>query len=73
MDDPHKPRFEIAEAAMLLLAVLVIAGVLLVLAVAARCAFWFVAACDRDWHLREILAELLVVLVALITRPPPPR
>jgi hypothetical protein len=71
---PRKPPFEIPQAAMLLLGVLVIAGVVLSFAVVTRCVFWFVeAACSREWRIRDWLTDIIIVLVALIGRPPEPR
>lgn len=68
MDEPPRPPLEPAQIAMWLLALLVVAGVLVVGTLAVRCVVWPIAVCDRDWGLHEIFAELLVVLMALITR-----
>ena len=54
--------------AMWLLAVVVVVGMTLAGTIIVRCVVWPVAVCDREFGLHEIFAELLVVLMALITR-----
>ena len=70
--DHKPPRFEIAQAAMLLLGIMVIAGVLGSLLVTVRCTLWPIAFCDRDWQLRAWFTDLIIALIALITRPREP-
>lgn len=64
---PSRPPFEIAHAAMLVLAIVAIVGVLVGAAIVLRCVIWPAAVCKRDFGLHALFAELLVVLVALIT------
>ena len=67
-DEPPRPPFDIALIAMCLLALLVGAGVLIALVVFVRCTFAFVDYCNREFGFHEAFLELIIVLVALITR-----
>lgn len=66
----QRPPFEIAQVAMVLLAVLIIDGVLMSLILTVRCVFWFIEACNREWGIRDWINEIIIVLVALIGRAP---
>jgi hypothetical protein len=64
-----EPPRDVQMIAACLLALLVVAGTAVILVIVVRCTFAFVSACERDIGLHEIFAEMLVVLMALITRP----
>ena len=64
------PWLDTPTLALLLIGILVVTGAVITLVIITRCVIWFIPEC-MELTVRQWLADMIVILLALVMRHPP--